>query len=284
MSALQGFHRPSTVAEALALLAQDPDAKPLAGGATLVAMLNARVLEPAALISLAGIAEIQGHEALADGRVRIGAFTRHRDTASSTLLDSAQPASCATPLRRSPTRRCATWAPSADRSRSPTPGSTIRLRWWRQAPTSRSRPPRAADGCPRARSSSTGTRPRSQPGELVTAVLLPRPPGRGRGLYIKHARVAGDYATASVAACAMATGACASRSARADRRRWPTTTSTDSCRPTAAHAAVAQGRRNARRARRSRSTTCAAAPTTAAADPAPAAARGAHPESPWSIA
>jgi len=53
-----------------------------------------------------------------------------------------------------------------------------------------------------------------EPGELVTAVLLPAPE-RGVGVYVKHARVAGDYATASVAAClhedgrvSVAVGAC----------------------------------------------------------------------------
>ena len=53
------------------------------------------------------------------------------------------------------------------------------------------------------------------PGELVTAVLLPGPQAGGTGAYIKHARVAGDYATASVAAClypggrlSVAIGAC----------------------------------------------------------------------------
>src|SRR6516165_7943256 len=85
MSTLQGLYRPKTVDEATALLAQDADAKPLAGGATLVAMLNARVIEPAALVSLADIDEIKGIAVLADGRVRIGAFTRHRETAACTL-------------------------------------------------------------------------------------------------------------------------------------------------------------------------------------------------------
>src|SRR4029453_7412490 len=64
MPALAGFHRPRTVDEAIALLAQDPDAKPLAGGATLVAMMNARVIEPDALVGLAGTREIQGISAL----------------------------------------------------------------------------------------------------------------------------------------------------------------------------------------------------------------------------
>ena len=36
---------------------------------------------------------------------------------------------------------------------------------------------------------------------MVTAVLLPAPEAGANGVYIKHARVSGDYATASVAAC-----------------------------------------------------------------------------------
>src|SRR4030095_11002378 len=46
---LHGMLWPRTVEEATALLAEDPDAKPIAGGATLVAMMNARVIEPQAL-------------------------------------------------------------------------------------------------------------------------------------------------------------------------------------------------------------------------------------------
>ena len=47
MSAVQqGMLWPRTVDEATAMLAADPEARPLAGGATLVAMMNARVLEP----------------------------------------------------------------------------------------------------------------------------------------------------------------------------------------------------------------------------------------------
>ena len=82
---LQGFFLPETVDQATALMAQDPEAKLMAGGATLVAMLNARVIEPAALISLSAIPEIQGISVLPDGRIRIGAFTRHRETAQCTF-------------------------------------------------------------------------------------------------------------------------------------------------------------------------------------------------------
>lgn len=41
--------------------------------------------------------------------------------------------------------------------------------------------------------------------EIVTAVLLPRPQG-GVGLYLKHCRVSGDYATASLAIAMRADG------------------------------------------------------------------------------
>ena len=45
-----------------------------------------------------------------------------------------------------------------------------------------------------------------EPGEMVTAVILPKPQAGAHGVYIKHARVAGDYATASVAACVSGQG------------------------------------------------------------------------------
>ena len=68
------------------MLADDPDARPLSGGATLVAMMNAGVIEPLALVNLGRIDELQGIRALADGRVRIGAYTRHRETAECAAL------------------------------------------------------------------------------------------------------------------------------------------------------------------------------------------------------
>jgi len=40
------FHRPHSLEEALSLLAADPAARCLAGGATLVAMMNANLVEP----------------------------------------------------------------------------------------------------------------------------------------------------------------------------------------------------------------------------------------------
>src|SRR5476651_762089 len=84
------FYRPESVEEAIALLQRHDGARALAGGATLVAMLNARLVEPPALISLAGIAGLSGISRLDDGTVRIGAMTRHAETARSAAFAVGQ--------------------------------------------------------------------------------------------------------------------------------------------------------------------------------------------------
>lgn len=198
MAALQGLYRPRTVAEACALLAQDPDAKPIAGGATLVAMMNARVIEPRALVSLADVAELQGLHATPDGGIRIGAFTRHRETAASPALSGAHGV----------LRDAASQIANATVRNMGTIGGSIAF-----ADPGLDYPPAlVAAGARIELASSAGRRvlpareffvdwytTALQPGELVAAVLLP-PRAGGAGVYVKHARVAGDYATASVAA------------------------------------------------------------------------------------
>jgi len=197
MTTLQGLHRPRSVEEAIALLQRDPEAKPISGGATLVAMLNARVIEPQALVSLAQIDEIRGISCLSDGRIRIGAFTRHRETAECGLaLGEA-----------SVVRHAASQIANATVRNMGTIGGSISF-----ADPGLDYPPAlvAADASIEIASAS-GRRlvpaheffvdwytTAVEPGELVTAVLLPKPEG-GHGLYVKHCRVAGDYATASIA-------------------------------------------------------------------------------------
>jgi 2-furoyl-CoA dehydrogenase FAD binding subunit len=72
------YARPDNVAEALVLLAQHgEDAKVMAGGQSLMAMLNLRLLEPAVVIDIARLAELDyikvvGDKALGD-KVEVGA-------------------------------------------------------------------------------------------------------------------------------------------------------------------------------------------------------------------
>ena len=72
------YHAPRTVDEAVALLARyGGDAKPLAGGQSLVPLLNFRLARPAALIDLNRIPALTGIRE-ANGHVAFGAMTRQR--------------------------------------------------------------------------------------------------------------------------------------------------------------------------------------------------------------
>jgi aerobic carbon-monoxide dehydrogenase medium subunit len=72
------YHAPRQLKEATELLAKLPNAKVLAGGQSLVPMMNFRYVIVDNLIDLGGIEELRGVAAV-DGRVRIGAMTSQRD-------------------------------------------------------------------------------------------------------------------------------------------------------------------------------------------------------------
>ena len=72
------YHAPATLEAAIALLAQyQGEARLLAGGQSLVPMMNFRLATPSAIIDLNRIPELAYIRAEA-GTVRIGAMTRHR--------------------------------------------------------------------------------------------------------------------------------------------------------------------------------------------------------------
>jgi aerobic carbon-monoxide dehydrogenase medium subunit len=73
------YVRARSLSEALSLLQQHGEAaKVIAGGQSLVPALNLRLLAPALLVDIGGLAELKGI-AVNDGVVRIGALTRHAD-------------------------------------------------------------------------------------------------------------------------------------------------------------------------------------------------------------
>jgi CO/xanthine dehydrogenase FAD-binding subunit len=73
------YHDPRTLDEALSLLAQLGDqARPLAGGQSLVPLMNFRLIRPAHLIDLNGVAELS-YLKMDDGTLRLGATTRQRE-------------------------------------------------------------------------------------------------------------------------------------------------------------------------------------------------------------
>ncbi len=80
------YAKAHSVEDAVALLAQHGDgAKLLAGGQSLIATLNMRLSAPKLLIDLNGIAGLSGI-ALRDGRVEIGAMTRHVEIERSDVI------------------------------------------------------------------------------------------------------------------------------------------------------------------------------------------------------
>ena len=71
------YHRPSTLSEAVRLLATLENARVIAGGQSLMPMMNFRLVAPDHLIDLGGLAEIVG-VAEGDGMLSVGAMTTQR--------------------------------------------------------------------------------------------------------------------------------------------------------------------------------------------------------------
>lgn len=87
------YAAPRSLDDALALLAGEREAKPLAGGQSLVPMLNFRLARPELLVDLNPLAgELGGIAVQADGTLRIGALTRHAE------LERSAPAAAGWPL------------------------------------------------------------------------------------------------------------------------------------------------------------------------------------------
>ena len=75
------FVKPASVADAVAALASE-DAQALGGGQTLIPTLKQRLNQPAKLVSLTGIAEIQGVCKTDDGKLAVGGGTTHAAVAA----------------------------------------------------------------------------------------------------------------------------------------------------------------------------------------------------------
>jgi carbon-monoxide dehydrogenase medium subunit len=79
------YARPENVAEAIRLLGENENARPLAGGQTLINVMKARAAAPEALIDLNDLEELRAIELGADGTLELGAMVTYAD-----LIDSAE--------------------------------------------------------------------------------------------------------------------------------------------------------------------------------------------------
>jgi CO/xanthine dehydrogenase FAD-binding subunit len=83
-------HAPRTVDEALGMLADAPQAKVLAGGQSLIPLLNMRLAAPPDLVDINGLAELDTVHAGDEG-VRVGALARHARAERSVEAAAVQP-------------------------------------------------------------------------------------------------------------------------------------------------------------------------------------------------
>ena len=89
-SANVDYYRATSVADAVRMLQENPDAKLLAGGHSLIPTMKLRVAQPALLVDIGRIDGLSGIQV--DGEtVRIGALTTHATVATSEELKTACP-------------------------------------------------------------------------------------------------------------------------------------------------------------------------------------------------
>jgi carbon-monoxide dehydrogenase medium subunit len=84
------YRAPSTVEEAVAILAGDSDAMVLAGGQSLIPAMNFRLANPSLLIDLQHIESLKG-VTIADGHILVRAIVRHRDLELDSEVGQANP-------------------------------------------------------------------------------------------------------------------------------------------------------------------------------------------------
>src|SRR6266446_5209636 len=79
------YQRPKSLAEAISLLAQNEDAKVLAGGHSLIPAMKLRFAQPKTIVDIGCIAELS-YIREQDGKIAIGAMTTHFEIEASSLL------------------------------------------------------------------------------------------------------------------------------------------------------------------------------------------------------
>jgi aerobic carbon-monoxide dehydrogenase medium subunit len=193
------YFTPATVDEALALLAEHGgEAKPLAGGQSLIPAMNFRLARPAVLVDLNRVSEL-AYVRAESGGVALGAMTRQRAVERSDVVARAVPLLA---------EALPSIAHAQIRNRGTIGGSIAHADPAAELPAVML----ALDARFRARSSS-GERSIAageffkgmletalEPGELLVEIAVPRLPASSGTAFLEMARRHGDYALVGVAA------------------------------------------------------------------------------------
>ncbi|MBA2246497.1 MAG: xanthine dehydrogenase family protein subunit M [Chloroflexia bacterium] len=84
------YHRAESVADAIAMLGANPDAKLLAGGHSLIPAMKLRLAAPEMLVDITRLEELKGVQVGADG-VTIGALATYNDVRDAPGIDASFP-------------------------------------------------------------------------------------------------------------------------------------------------------------------------------------------------
>ncbi|HYB42333.1 MAG TPA: xanthine dehydrogenase family protein subunit M [Candidatus Methylomirabilis sp.] len=190
---------PRTLDEALGLLADHGDrAKVLAGGQSLIPLLNFRLAHPEALIDINRLADLDYIRA-SDGGIALGALTRQHAVERSEMVRARAPivAEAVRLIGHLPIRHRGTIGGNlahADPA-SELPAVMVALEAELTLRSGRAKRTVAADRFftgPLSTALATG--------EMVTEIRIPGLPARTGGAFVEMARRAGDYALVGVAA------------------------------------------------------------------------------------
>ncbi|MFO1363967.1 MAG: xanthine dehydrogenase family protein subunit M [Burkholderiales bacterium] len=193
------YRAPATLGEALALLAAHPGAKLLAGGQSLVPVLNLRLAAPPLLVDLRRIPELARSVLEHDGALTLGAMTRHRVFERDARVRAAQPlAAAAVPhIAHVAIRNRGTIGGSLCHADPAAEWPAVTLACdaaMTIAGSAGTRTVDAADFFTGLFETAVGT------GEILTAVRFPAWPARRRHGFAEVARRHGDFALVGVAA------------------------------------------------------------------------------------
>lgn len=206
------YHRPDSLGEAVAILAEHGDeARVLAGGHSLIPMMKLRLAVPSHLVDLQGIAGLAGIQQSGDS-LEIGAMTSQADLLASETVRCACPIliEAAKQIADPQVRYCGTVGGNVANGDpgNDMPGIMMCL---------------DADYVLQGASGERTVKARSfyqaayftemEEGEILTAVRIPLPAARHGYAYEKQKRKIGDYATAAAAVVlSMSDGQCSAAS------------------------------------------------------------------------
>jgi carbon-monoxide dehydrogenase medium subunit len=194
------YQRVESVDDAIKVLTDNPDAKILAGGHSLLPLMRLRLARPAMLVDISRIQDLNSIKE-EDGHVAIGALTRHHDVANSEALQQLCPILpfTASKIGDPQVRHVGTIGGSVAHADPAGDIPTVLLALGAELVV------RGPNGETRVVGAADFFRglfePDLRPNEVLTQIRVPKTAGRGWS-YVKFHRRAQDWALVGVAALA----------------------------------------------------------------------------------